>query len=148
MIQKMSHAGIHVLDQDQAKDFYVDKVGFEVKADYTAPNGFRWLTVAPKGQSEVEIALLKVGSSTPPAMKGGSAAETKKDVDTLEALLKKGWLTTGAFQTADCRKTYEEMKARGVEFVSEPKDEFFGVLAIFKDPFGNWFSMTQPKNYK
>ncbi|HEX4487356.1 MAG TPA: VOC family protein [Terriglobales bacterium] len=146
MIQKMSHATLYVLDQDQAKEFYVDKLGFDLKTDYAAPNGFRWLTVAPKGQSEVEIALLKVGSSAPPSMKDSKDA-AKKDVDALTALLKKGWLSSASFQTADCRKTFEEMKAKGVEFVSEPKDEFFGVLAVFKDPFGNWFSMTQPKNY-
>lgn len=147
MIQKMSHTTIYVSDQDQAKDFYVDKLGFELKADYSAPNGFRWLTVVPKGQSEVEIALLKVGSAVPPEMKGENSAETtKKDIEAMAALLKKGWLSPCAFQTSDCRKTYAELKAKGVEFVSEPKDEFFGVLAIIKDPFGNWFSMTQPKN--
>jgi catechol 2,3-dioxygenase-like lactoylglutathione lyase family enzyme len=48
MIQKMSHATIYVLDQDVAKDFYVGKLGFEVKVDSSLPNGFRWLTVAPK----------------------------------------------------------------------------------------------------
>jgi catechol 2,3-dioxygenase-like lactoylglutathione lyase family enzyme len=144
MIQKMSHATIYVLEQDHAKEFYVDKLGFEVKADYTAPNGFRWLTVAPKGQSEMEIALVKVGSAAPP---DGNAAETaQKDIDAMTSLLKKGWLSAGAFQTADCRKTAKELKAKGVEFVSEPKDEFWGVTAVIKDPFGNWFSMTQPKN--
>ena len=49
MIQRMSHATIYVLDQDQAKDFYVGKLGFEVKVDQSLPNGFRWLTIAPKG---------------------------------------------------------------------------------------------------
>jgi catechol 2,3-dioxygenase-like lactoylglutathione lyase family enzyme len=144
MIQKMSHATIYVLDQDQAKDFYVNKLGFEAKADYTAPNGFRWLTVVPKGQSELEIALLKVGSATPPESNGSDTS--KKDVESMAALLKKGWLSSGAFQTADCRKTSAELKAKGVEFVSEPKDEFWGVTAVIKDPFGNYFSMTQPKN--
>lgn len=148
MIQKMSHATIHVLDQDQAKDFYVDKLGFEVKTDYKSPTGFRWLTVAPKGQAEVEIALLKVGSAAPSGLEGGNSSEAaKKDIAAMAALLKKGWLSTGSFHTADCRKTFEEFKAKGVEFIAEPKDEFFGVLAIFKDPFGNVFSMTQPKNY-
>ena len=146
MIQKMSHATIYVLDQDQAKDFYVNKLSFEPKADYTAPNGFRWLTVVPKGQSEVEIALLKVGSAAPPESNGAETA--KKDIEAMAALLKKGWLSTGAFQTADCRKTSAELKAKGVEFVSEPKDEFWGVTAVIKDPFGNYFSMTQPKNNK
>ena len=148
MIQKMSHTTIYVLDQDVAKDFYVDKLGFELKADFTAPNGFRWLTVAPKGQSEIEIALIKVGSSGEFGKVGGDAGDTvKKDMDAMAGLLKKGWLSAGAFQTADCRKTYEDYRAKGVEFVSEPKDEFYGVNAVLKDPFGNWFSMTQPKNY-
>ena len=147
MIQKMTHATLYVLDQDQAKDFYVDKLGFELKADFTAPNGFRWLTVAPKGQSEVEIALLKIGSGGDFGRMGGNSGEAaKRDIDAMAALLKKGWFSGGAFQTADCRKTFQELKAKGVEFVSEPKDEFYGVVAVMKDPFGNWFSMTQPKN--
>ncbi len=147
MIQKMSHATIYVIDQDKAKDFYVDKLGFELKADYTGSNGFRWLTVAPKGQSEVEIALVKVGGGGSFGNVEGNSAETaKKDVDAMAGLLKRGWLSAGAFQTADCRKTFSELKAKGVEFVSEPKDEFWGVTAVIKDPFGNWFSMTQPKN--
>src|SRR5271167_258846 len=145
MIQKMSHATIYVLDQDQAKDFYVNKLGFELKADYTAPNGFRWLTVAPKGQSEVEIALAKIGSVDFGKMRGVEASESKKNDEAMAGLLKKGWFSAGVFQTADCRKTFAELKAKGVEFVTEPKDEFYGVVAVFKDPFGNWFSMTQPK---
>ena len=142
----MSHATIYVLDQDVAKDFYVGKLGFEVKVDSSLLNGFRWLTVAPKAQPDLEIILMKLGSSSDfVKMKGGDTAE--KDVETIGALLKKGWFGPGAFKTADCRKTYEELKAKGVEFVSEPKDQFYGVEAVFKDPFGNWFSMSQPKNY-
>jgi catechol 2,3-dioxygenase-like lactoylglutathione lyase family enzyme len=149
MIQKMSHATIYVLDQDVAKDFYVGKLGFEVKVDSSLPNGFRWLTVAPKGQPDLEIILMKVGSSSDfVKMKGGKGGDTaEKDIETIATLLKKGWFGPGAFQTADCRKTYEELKAKGVEFVSEPKDQFYGVEAVFKDPFGNWFSMSQTKNY-
>ena len=81
-------------------------------------------------------------------MKGGTAEKNgAKDVETIAGLLKKGLFGPGAFQTADCRKTFKELKAKGVEFVSEPKDQFYGVEAVFKDPFGNWFSLTQPKNY-
>jgi predicted enzyme related to lactoylglutathione lyase len=80
-------------------------------------------------------------------MKGSSAGKNDtKDVETIAALLKKGMFSAGAFQTADCRETSEELKAKGVEFLSEPKDQFYGVEAVFKDPFGNWFSMTQPIN--
>jgi uncharacterized glyoxalase superfamily protein PhnB len=65
----------------------------------------------------------------------------------MAALLKKGIFNAGAFNTSDCRKTFAELKAKGVEFLSEPKEEFYGVEAVFRDPFGNWFSLTQPKNY-
>ena len=95
----------------------------------------------------MEIALLKIGSGGDFGRMGGNSGEAaKKDIDAMAALLKKGWFSGGAFQTADCRKTFQELKAKGVEFVSEPKDEFYGVVAVMKDPFGNWFSMTQPKN--
>jgi catechol 2,3-dioxygenase-like lactoylglutathione lyase family enzyme len=148
MIQKMSHAIIYVLDQDVAKNFYVGKLGFEIKVDASLPNGFRWLTVCPKGQSEFEIILMKVGSGTDfVKLQGGNGTEaTKKDVETIAELLQKGWFSAGAFSTSDCRKTYEELKAKGVEFLTEPKDQFYGVEAVFKDPFGNWFSVSQPRN--
>jgi len=149
MIQKMSHTTIYVLDQDEAKDFYVGKLGFEVKVDHSMPNGFRWLTVAPKGQADLQIILLKVGSDGEfVRMRGGTVdGNREKDLETQVALMKKGVFNAGAFYTADCRKTVAELKAKGVQIVSEPKDEFYGVESVFRDPFGNWFSLTQPKNF-
>jgi predicted enzyme related to lactoylglutathione lyase len=144
MIQRMSHSAIFVLDQDVAKDFYVNKLGFELKMDESMPNGFRWLTVNPKGQPDLQIILMKVA---PSPFEGSNLQKIQpKDVETIRELMKKGAFGAGVFQTADCRKTYEEMKANGVEFLSPPKDQFYGVEAVFSDPFGNWFSMTQPKN--
>ena len=137
MIQKMSYTAIFVLDQDQAVDFYVKKLGFELKMDESMPNGFRWLTVSPKGQSDLQIILMKVAPG--PKIQA-------EDVRTISELMKKGAFGAGVFQTGDCRKTYEELKAKGVEFLSPPKEQFYGIEAVFKDPFGNWFSMTQPKN--
>jgi catechol 2,3-dioxygenase-like lactoylglutathione lyase family enzyme len=137
MIQRMSHTAIFVLDQDVAKDFYVNKLGLQTNTDETMPNGFRWLTVSPKGQPELEIILMKVAPG--PKLQ-------PDDVATVAGLIKKGVFGAGVFDTADCRKTYEELKAKGVEFLSPPKEEFFGTQAVFKDPFGNWFSMTQPKH--
>jgi catechol 2,3-dioxygenase-like lactoylglutathione lyase family enzyme len=144
MIQRMSHSAIFVLDQDVAKDFYVNKLGFEVSMDQSMPNGFRWLTVNPKGQSDLQIILMKVA----PSLSEVSNVQKiePQDVETIGGLMKKGAFGAGVFQTADCRKTYEEMKAKGVEFLSPPKDQFYGIEAVFRDPFGNWFSMTQPKN--
>lgn len=144
MIQRMSHSAIFVLDQDVAKDFYVNKLGFEVSMDQSMPNGFRWLTVSPKGQPDLQIILMKVAPS--PFDVANVQKIQPQDVETIGGLMKKGAFGAGVFQTADCRKTYEEMKAKGVEFLSPPKDQFYGVEAVFRDPFGNWFSMTQPKN--
>lgn len=88
---------------------------------------------------------MKVGSGGEFGKKG-DAESTKQDIDDIAGLLQKGWFNGGVFHTADCRKTCEEYKTKGVEFVSEPKDEFYGVVAVLKDPFGNWLSISQPKN--
>lgn len=135
MIQRLSHATVYVLDQDAARDFYVNKLGFEVRMDASMDNGFRWLTVSPKGQSDLQIILMKVDG---PNMQPEAAK-------TLRTLLEQGKLGPGVLQTSDCRKTYEELKAKGVEFISPPKDQFYGVEAIMKDNSGNWYSMTEPK---
>ena len=138
MIQRMSHVSIFVPDQDAAKEFYVDKLGFEVRTDASMPNGFRWLTVAPKGQPDLEIILMKIG---------GAGKMSPEDQEAMHRLVKNGALGAGAFYTADCRKSYEELKAKGVKFKSEPTEQFYGVETVLEDPFGNWFSMTQPKEH-
>jgi catechol 2,3-dioxygenase-like lactoylglutathione lyase family enzyme len=135
MIQRLSHATLYVLDQDAARDFYVNKLGFEVRMDAKMDNGFRWLTVSPKGQPDLQIILMKVDG---PNMQLEVAT-------TLRGLLAGGKLNGGVLQTSDCRKTYEELKAKGVEFLSPPKEQFYGIEAILKDNSGNWFSMTEPK---
>jgi catechol 2,3-dioxygenase-like lactoylglutathione lyase family enzyme len=135
MIQRLTHVTVYVLDQDAARDFYVNKLGFEVRMDASMDNGFRWLTVSPKGQPDLQIILMKVDG---PNMQPDVAA-------TLRSLLERGKLGPGVLQTSDCRKTYEELKAKGVEFSSPPKEQFYGIEAIMKDNSGNWYSMTEPK---
>jgi catechol 2,3-dioxygenase-like lactoylglutathione lyase family enzyme len=136
MIQRLSHVSIYVLDQDEAYDFYVNKLGFEVRMDAKMDNGFRWLTLSPKGQPNLQIVLMPTGPS--PMM-------DQETSDALRTLIRKGVLGVGVVQTADCRKTYEELKAKGVEFAQPPEERFYGIEALFKDNSGNWFSMTQPK---
>jgi catechol 2,3-dioxygenase-like lactoylglutathione lyase family enzyme len=138
MIQRLSHATLFVEDQDTAKDFYVNKLGFEARIDETMDNGLRWLTVAPKGQPDLQIVLMKVAVN-PFFLDAESVAA-------LQLLLRKGVLGAGVFQTADCRKTYEELSTKGVEFKSPPQDRFYGTEAVFKDNCGNWFSLTEPKS--
>jgi catechol 2,3-dioxygenase-like lactoylglutathione lyase family enzyme len=136
MIQKLSHVTLFVSNQDEAKDFYVNKLGFEVRTDHTMDNGFRWLTVGARQQPDVEIVLME---PQPGQLLDEEAAQA------VRMLLKKGVLGGGVFQVDDCRKTYEELKQKGVQFAGAPEERFYGVEAIMKDGVGNWFSMTQPK---
>ncbi|HEY0743342.1 MAG TPA: VOC family protein [Chryseosolibacter sp.] len=134
MITRLSHYTIYVLDQDQAYDFYVNKLGFEVATDATMDSGFRWLTVRPIDQKDIEIVLMLV--------KPGPMYDDKTAAQ-LRELIQKGKLGSGVFETNDCRATYAELKAKGVEFMSEPKEQFYGIEALFKDNSGNWFSLSE-----
>lgn len=139
MITRLSHATIYVLDQDEALKFYRDKLGFEVRTDMAMDNGFRWLTVGPKTQPDLEIILMTVRES--PMFAADMVAR-------LRTLIESGAMGVGVLQVDDCRSTYEELKAKGVEFMSPPTDNFYGIEALFKDNSGNWFSMTQPKKWR
>jgi predicted enzyme related to lactoylglutathione lyase len=136
MIQRLSHTTIYVLDQDAAYEFYIGKLGFEVRTD-AKMGDFRWLTVGPKGQPDMEIVLMLVGPG--PKMDAETAAKLKE-------LVKKGAMGTGVFETADCQKTYEDLKAKGVELLQTHTERFYGIEALFQDNSGNWFSLTQRKN--
>jgi catechol 2,3-dioxygenase-like lactoylglutathione lyase family enzyme len=136
MITKHSHSTVYVTDQDRAKAFYTEKLGFEVRDDVRMGD-FRWLTVAPKTQLDACIILF--------ALKPGAMLD-QGACDMLQALLKKGVLGGGVLETDDCRRTYEELKARGVEFVSEPRQMPYGIEAIFRDDSGNIYSMGERKS--
>ena len=136
MIQRMSHVTLFVNNQNEAKDFYVNKLGFEVRTDHTMDNGFRWLTVGSKTQPDLEIVLIE---PKPGPMLDEESAQA------VRLLLRKGVLGAGAFEVDDCRKTYEELKSRGVQFAGPPQERFYGTEAIMRDGLGNWFSMTQSK---
>ena len=137
MISRMSHATVYVADQNQALEFYRDKLGFRVKTDVTMDGGFRWLTVAPQNQSDFEIILMEP--------KVGFMFE-EEAVSQLRALISTGKLGAGVFNTPNCQAAYEELSAKGVEFLSPPAERPYGIEAVFKDNSGNWFSLTQHKD--
>jgi catechol 2,3-dioxygenase-like lactoylglutathione lyase family enzyme len=137
MVTKLSHVSLFVTDQAKAYDFYVKTLGFKVHTDATMENGFRWLTITPPDQPELEIALL-----APLAANGMYDEETK---NAFRILLEKGAMGAGVLYTPDCMATYEELKSKGVFFKSPPKEQFYGTEAIVTDGVGNWFSMTTPK---
>src|SRR3954468_9117250 len=111
MIQKLSHVTVYVTDQDRAKDFYVGTLGFEVRTDATM-GPFRWLTVGPKGQPDLELILMKIA---PGPMMDEAAANQ------LRALVEKGGLGCGVLETADVRRDYEELSRKGVRFSDPPR---------------------------
>lgn len=133
MIQRLSHATLYVLDQDRAKAFYTGTLGFEVRTD-ARMGDFRWLTVSPKSQPELEMVLMPVGPS--PMMD----ADTAKLVREMVA---KGVMGSGVLETDDVHATHAELSAKGVVFLSEPQERPYGIEALFKDDSGNWFSLVQ-----
>jgi catechol 2,3-dioxygenase-like lactoylglutathione lyase family enzyme len=136
MIDAISHVGVWVDDQDEAKTFYTETLGLEVREDASLEEfgGYRWLTVGPPNQPDVTIML---SAATPPAIDSEMAKE-------LMALVNKGALGPGIFRTDDCRKTAKEFQDRGVEFTQEPDERFYGIDAGFRDPFGNEWRLVQP----
>jgi catechol 2,3-dioxygenase-like lactoylglutathione lyase family enzyme len=135
MITKLSHATVWVVDQDRAKAFYTEKLGFEVRDDVRMGT-FRWLTVGPKTQPDLRIVLMRIGSG--PNLDEAGAAQ-------LRGLVERGALGGGVVECDDIQKTYEELSGRGVEFASPPKQMPYGIEAVFKDDSGNFFSLGQKK---
>lgn len=135
MIRKMSHATIFVANQEEALNFYRDKLGFQVHTDAMVGADFRWLTLNVPDQPDFEIVLMEPKPGM--LMDEGTASQVR-------ALLAKGVLGAGVFNTDDCRGTYDELKGKGVEFLTEPAERPYGIEAVFKDNSGNWFSLTQP----
>lgn len=136
MINRLSVTTIWVTDQNEALRFYTEKLGFEIRAD--VKNGdYRWLTVGLKSQPDIEfqLAAVKVG--------GGLNEE---DVERLTKLVEGGHMGIGPWKTDDCQKTYEDMKAKGVEFLQPPTDRPYGIIeAMFKDNSGNIMVLAQDK---
>jgi catechol 2,3-dioxygenase-like lactoylglutathione lyase family enzyme len=140
MIHHMSHTSVFVLDQDSAKAFYTEKLGFEVRFDISmgeefegAGAGFRWLTVGPTEQPDLQIILSSCDMGRSP-----EAAEQ------LRALVASGSMGIGVLQTDDCRRTSKELAEKGVTFLSEPEERPYGIEATLRDDSGNMISLVQP----
>ena len=133
MLDSISHTFLHVLDQDEALGFYVGKLGMEVRTDADLGT-MRFLTVGFPDQ-DLELVLMAPG---PPAYDDATSAEIRE-------LVTKGAAGGGLiFHTDDCRATYEELRAAGVEFTQEPVERFYGTDCGLRDPFGNALRFTQP----
>jgi catechol 2,3-dioxygenase-like lactoylglutathione lyase family enzyme len=137
MILNISLTTVYCLDQDQARDFYVDKLGFLPKADVTMGEGFRWVTIVHPNQPELEVTLMVPGPPLSPEAAGFVRRQ-------LEA----GQMSNLGLRVDDCRKTYQELSAQGVTFLQEPSDRPYGVEAVMRDNTGNWLVLMEPKPYE
>ncbi|WP_102142624.1 VOC family protein [Mycobacterium hubeiense] len=134
---RIASAQIWVHDQDVALKFWTEKVGMEVRQDVSLPDDntpFRWLTVGPPGQNDVSLVLMAVPG--PPIMD----ETTRRQVLDLTA---KGFAGTVFLTTDDCQRSFEELRARGVEFTEEPHQMPYGIDSGFRDPSGNSVRLTQ-----
>lgn len=127
----LNHAFVQVHDQDEALAFYRDVLGLELRVD--APfESFRWLTVGPKDQPDLQIVLEDVGMGRP------------ADRGTLQELLAKGSLSGLIFATDDIDATFEQIRSAGAEVLQEPIDQPYGVRdCAFRDPSGNQLRFSQ-----
>ena len=133
---RIANAQLWVHDQEEALAFYTEKVGMEVRADVTLAEmgDFRWLTVGPAGQEDVSIVLMAIPG--PPVMDGETAGQVRD-------LVAKGFAGTVFLTTDDCQASYEELKARGVEFSEEPEERPYGIDSAFRDPSGNSIRLAE-----
>jgi catechol 2,3-dioxygenase-like lactoylglutathione lyase family enzyme len=132
MLNSLSHSFIYVLDHEQAIDFYVGKLGLQVGTDADL-GPFRWLTVHPPGSASPELVL-----ATP------EMGHDEETAAAIRELVTKGGGNGVIFTVEDCRKAYEDLLAKGVEFTQEPTEHFYGIDCGLRDPFGNPLRITQP----
>jgi predicted enzyme related to lactoylglutathione lyase len=135
----IANAQLWVHDQDEALAFYTEKLGWEVRSDVTLAEmgNFRWLSVGPAGQPEIAVVLMAIPG--PPVMDADTA-------DQVRDLMAKGFAGTVFLTTDDCRASYEELKARGVEFSEAPEERPYGIDSGFRDPSGNAIRLTQVRD--
>jgi catechol 2,3-dioxygenase-like lactoylglutathione lyase family enzyme len=134
MSQGVGVAGLYVRDQEEALEFYVEKLGFRVHTD--VKNGdYRWLTVQHPDQPSFQLGLF---APQPPTLDAATA-------QTVREVLAKGAMPPLVLNVDDCRATCDAMRARGVEFTQEPTDRYGAVDASFRDPSGNGWKMIEAR---
>ena len=129
MKQSISALSLVVPDYDQAIDFYVHKMGFDLIEDTKLSEAKRWVTVAPKGSNGTKLLLAKADALEQEAAIGMQA----------------GGRVFLFLQTDDFERDFERYKEIGVKFLEEPRHEPYGSVVVFQDPFGNKWDLIEPK---
>ncbi|TCN42063.1 catechol 2,3-dioxygenase-like lactoylglutathione lyase family enzyme [Kribbella orskensis] len=135
MITNVSLVTVYVNDIDESKVFYTEKLGFVLKEDIKLPD-FHWCTVYQADHPELRLALMKPG----PPMDEESA-------ESIRRIMAKGSMHGFGIRVDNCRKTFDELVAKGVEYIQEPSDRPYGVEAVLRDNSGNWLVLIEEKPY-
>ncbi|SCL27638.1 Catechol 2,3-dioxygenase [Micromonospora rhizosphaerae] len=136
MIANISIVSVFVKDIDAAKAFYLDVLGFAEHTDITLGDGYRWCTVKHPSQPELQVHLTIPGPPFSPEF-----------VDALRREQDGGGMFGLGLAVDDCRKTYEDLRAKGVEFLQEPAERPYGVEALARDNSGNWLVLVEQREF-
>lgn len=131
MLKKIGHISLLVRDYDEAIDFYVGKLGFELVADNAFGPDMRWVAVAPSKNAETAIVFVQADTPDKEARVGAQASNHVFLV----------------VHTDDCRRDHEAMKSRGVVFFGEPQQVPWGVEVVFEDLYGNRLDLVEHNGY-
>lgn len=118
-IDRFACVTVAVKDQDEALEWFTEKLGFVKRVDRPGP-GIRFLSVSPKGQPDLQVIL---ASWFPDHI---------------------GRNPTAVLYTTDCQQAFDELRERGVEFIESPQPRPFGLQAVFKDLYGNSYALVEP----
>lgn len=136
MVTNISLVTVFCLDQEAARDFYVENLGFEARTDVTMGEGYRWITIGHPSQPELEVTLMTPG----PPLDDDAAAFVRRQ-------LEKGQMGGLGLRVDDCRATFTELSGKGVTFLQEPSDRPYGVEAVMRDNTGNWLVLVEPREF-
>jgi predicted enzyme related to lactoylglutathione lyase len=133
MITNISIVSVFVKNVDESKRFYIDVLGFEAKDDISLGDGYRWCTVIHPSQPELMVSLAVPGPPHPPDL-----------IEAMQRAQAEGGMHGLGLNVDDCQKTYEELSAKGVEFIQPPSQRPYGTEALCRDNSGNWLVLIQP----
>lgn len=128
MIQSVVHIALVVKDYDEAIEFYTKILNFDLIEDtYQQEQDKRWVVVSPPGSSGTTILLARASKTEQVSFIGNQAGG-------------RVFLFLG---TDDFWRDYNDMLSKGIEFVREPKEQDYGIVAVFKDLYGNLWDLVQ-----
>jgi len=136
MITNISIASVFVKDIDASKAFYIDVLGFAEHTDITLGDGYRWCTVMHPSHPELELHLTIPGPPVSPEMVGA-----------INRALDEGGMFGLGLKVDNCRKTYDDLRAKGVEFIHAPEERPYGVEAVARDNSGNWMVLVESREF-